>query len=155
MRPVNCSVTHLGVACAEFASPCRLIVPRSTLTYRDRSALGKLICTRFCRKINDKFEQKRSNVTTNFETRGQRPTWTNAQMARMAGQTADVSATCGSAPYFDPAVSGIDYPTGAGLFATASMGCGPRGSFSGGDIYGCEADLSEARRLQRAVVRRC
>ena len=49
-------------------------------------------------QINDKFKQKRSNVTINFETLGQGPTWTNAQMARIAGQTADVTATYGFAP---------------------------------------------------------
>ena len=37
-------------------------------------------------QINDKFKQKRSNVTINFETLGQGATWTNAQMARIAGQ---------------------------------------------------------------------
>jgi raffinose/stachyose/melibiose transport system substrate-binding protein len=49
-------------------------------------------------QINDKFKQKRSNVTVNFEPLGQGPTWTNAQMARIAGQTADVTATYGFAP---------------------------------------------------------
>jgi ABC-type glycerol-3-phosphate transport system substrate-binding protein len=49
-------------------------------------------------QINDKFKQKRSNVTINFEPLGQGPTWTNAQMARIAGQTADVTATYGFAP---------------------------------------------------------
>ena len=44
-------------------------------------------------QINDKFKQKRSNVTINFEPLGQGATWTNAQMARIAGQTADVTAT--------------------------------------------------------------
>jgi ABC-type glycerol-3-phosphate transport system substrate-binding protein len=34
----------------------------------------------------------------------------------------------------DPAFSGIDYPTGAGLFATGKYGMWPEGSFSGGDI---------------------
>jgi raffinose/stachyose/melibiose transport system substrate-binding protein len=36
--------------------------------------------------------------------------------------------------YFDPAFSGIDYPTGAGLFATGKYAMWPEGSFSGGDI---------------------
>ena len=49
-------------------------------------------------QIDDKFKQKRSNVTINFEPLGQGPTWTNAQMARIAGQTADVTATYGFAP---------------------------------------------------------
>ncbi|MDQ6670465.1 MAG: hypothetical protein M3069_06880 [Chloroflexota bacterium] len=49
-------------------------------------------------QINDKFKQKRPNVTINFEPLGQGPTWTNAQMARIAGQTADVTATYGFAP---------------------------------------------------------
>ncbi len=49
-------------------------------------------------QINDKFKQKRSNVTINFEPLGQGATWTNAQMARIAGQTADVTATYGFAP---------------------------------------------------------
>jgi raffinose/stachyose/melibiose transport system substrate-binding protein len=49
-------------------------------------------------QINDKFKQKRSNVTVNFEPLGQGATWTNAQMARIAGQTADVTATYGFAP---------------------------------------------------------
>jgi len=49
-------------------------------------------------QINDKFKQKRSNVTVNFEPLGQGPTWTNAQMARIAGQTTDVTATYGFAP---------------------------------------------------------
>jgi raffinose/stachyose/melibiose transport system substrate-binding protein len=48
--------------------------------------------------INDKFKQKRSNVTINFEPLGQGATWTNAQMSRIAGQTADVTATYGFAP---------------------------------------------------------
>src|SRR5213079_809452 len=39
-------------------------------------------------QINDKFKQKRPNVTINFEPLGQGATWTNAQMARIAGQTA-------------------------------------------------------------------
>jgi raffinose/stachyose/melibiose transport system substrate-binding protein len=34
----------------------------------------------------------------------------------------------------DPAFSGIDYPTGAGLFATGKYAMWPEGSFSGGDI---------------------
>jgi raffinose/stachyose/melibiose transport system substrate-binding protein len=49
-------------------------------------------------QINDKFKQKRPNVTVNFEPLGQGATWTNAQMARIAGQTADVTATYGFAP---------------------------------------------------------
>ncbi|HEY3059790.1 MAG TPA: hypothetical protein VGL99_12525 [Chloroflexota bacterium] len=49
-------------------------------------------------QINDKFKQKRSNATINFEPLGQGATWTNAQMARIAGQTADVTATYGFAP---------------------------------------------------------
>ncbi|MFN8521674.1 MAG: hypothetical protein U0821_01025 [Chloroflexota bacterium] len=49
-------------------------------------------------QINDKFKQKRSNVTINFEPLGQGATWTNAQMSRIAGQTADVTATFGFAP---------------------------------------------------------
>src|ERR1700730_12701761 len=49
-------------------------------------------------QINDKFKQKRSNVTINFEPLGQGATWTNAQMARIAGQTAEVTATYGFAP---------------------------------------------------------
>ena len=36
--------------------------------------------------------------------------------------------------YVDPAFSGIDYPTGAGLFATGKYAMWPEGSFSGGDI---------------------
>jgi raffinose/stachyose/melibiose transport system substrate-binding protein len=35
---------------------------------------------------------------------------------------------------FDPAFSGIDYPTSAGLFATGKYAMWPEGSFSGGDI---------------------
>jgi raffinose/stachyose/melibiose transport system substrate-binding protein len=49
-------------------------------------------------QINDKFKQKRPNVTINFETLGQGPTWTQAQTARISGQTADVTATYGFAP---------------------------------------------------------
>src|SRR5204863_9890019 len=49
-------------------------------------------------QIDDKFKQKRSNVTINFEPLGQGATWTNAQMARIAGQTTDVTATYGFAP---------------------------------------------------------
>ena len=37
--------------------------------------------------------------------------------------------------YFDPSFSGIDYPTGAGLFASGKYGMWPEGSFSAGDIY--------------------
>ena len=48
--------------------------------------------------INDKFKQKQPNVTINFEPLGQGATWTNAQMSRIAGQTADVTATYGFAP---------------------------------------------------------
>lgn len=39
-----------------------------------------------------------------------------------------------STKQFDPAFSGIDYPTGAGIFATGKYGMWPEGSFSGGDI---------------------
>ncbi len=49
-------------------------------------------------QINDKFKEKRSNVTINFEPLGQGATWTNAQMARIAGQTTDVTATYGFSP---------------------------------------------------------
>jgi raffinose/stachyose/melibiose transport system substrate-binding protein len=49
-------------------------------------------------QINDKFKQKRSNVTINFEPLGQGATWTQAQTARISGQTADVTATYGFAP---------------------------------------------------------
>jgi len=35
---------------------------------------------------------------------------------------------------FDPSFSGIDYPSGAGLFATGKYGMWPEGSYSGGDI---------------------
>ena len=49
-------------------------------------------------QINDQFKQKRPNVTVNFEPLGQGATWTNAQMARIAGQTTDVTATYGFAP---------------------------------------------------------
>lgn len=48
--------------------------------------------------INDKFKTKRPNATINFEPLGQGATWTNAQMSRIAGQTADVTATYGFAP---------------------------------------------------------
>src|SRR3954452_17962798 len=48
--------------------------------------------------INDKFKAKQPNVTINFEPLGQGATWTNAQMSRIAGQTADVTATYGFAP---------------------------------------------------------
>jgi raffinose/stachyose/melibiose transport system substrate-binding protein len=49
-------------------------------------------------QINDKYKQKKSNVTVNFEALGQGANWTNAQQARIAGQTADVTATYGFAP---------------------------------------------------------
>lgn len=49
-------------------------------------------------QINDKFKQKRPNVTVNFEPLGQGPTWQSAQKARIASQTADVTATFGFAP---------------------------------------------------------
>jgi raffinose/stachyose/melibiose transport system substrate-binding protein len=49
-------------------------------------------------QINDKFKQQKPNVTINFEPLGQGPTWTNAQMSRIAGQTTDVTATYGFAP---------------------------------------------------------
>jgi raffinose/stachyose/melibiose transport system substrate-binding protein len=39
-----------------------------------------------------------------------------------------------STKYFDPAFSGINYPTGASLFATGKYAMRPEGSFSGGDI---------------------
>jgi len=48
--------------------------------------------------INDKFKATNPNVTINFEPLGQGATWTNAQMSRIAGQTADVTATYGFAP---------------------------------------------------------
>jgi len=48
--------------------------------------------------INDKFKQVKPNVTVTFEPLGQGPTWTNAQMSRIAGQTTDVTATYGFAP---------------------------------------------------------
>ena len=68
-------------------------------------------------QINDKFKQQKPNVTINFEPLGQGATWTNAQMSRIAGQTADVTATYGFAPQdiinFQPDsqfidISGID-----------------------------------------------
>ncbi len=49
-------------------------------------------------KINDSFKQTNPNVTINFEMLGQGDTWTNAQQARIAAQTTDVSATYGFAP---------------------------------------------------------
>ncbi len=49
-------------------------------------------------QINDKFKQKKPNVTINFEMLGQGANWTNAQKARISGQTADVTATYGFAP---------------------------------------------------------
>src|SRR5262249_40318356 len=49
-------------------------------------------------KINDAFKQTNPNVTINFEMLGQGATWTNAQQARIAAQTTDVSATYGFAP---------------------------------------------------------
>jgi len=49
-------------------------------------------------QINDKFKQKRPNVTVSFEPLGQGAVWTNAQMSRIAGQTADVTATYGFSP---------------------------------------------------------
>ena len=48
--------------------------------------------------INDKYKATKPNVTITFEPLGQGPTWTNAQMSRIAGQTADVTATYGFAP---------------------------------------------------------
>ena len=48
--------------------------------------------------INTKFKEKKPNATINFEPLGQGATWTNAQMSRIAGQTADVTATYGFAP---------------------------------------------------------
>src|SRR5579859_4374126 len=63
-------------------------------------------------QINDQFKQKRSNDTVNFEPLGQGATWTNAQMARIAGQTTDVTATYGFAPQdiinFQPDTQFID-----------------------------------------------
>src|SRR4051794_14959164 len=67
--------------------------------------------------INDKYKQQKPNVTITFEPLGQGATWTNAQMSRIAGQTADVTATYGFAPQdiinFQPDsqfidISGID-----------------------------------------------
>jgi len=49
-------------------------------------------------QINDKYKEKKSNVTITFEPLGQGATWTNAQMSRIAGQTTDVTATYGFAP---------------------------------------------------------
>jgi hypothetical protein len=48
-------------------------------------------------QINDKFNQKRPNVTVSFEALGQGATWTNAQTSRIASQTADVTANFGFA----------------------------------------------------------
>jgi raffinose/stachyose/melibiose transport system substrate-binding protein len=63
-------------------------------------------------QINEKFKQKRSNVTVNFEPLGQGATWTTAQLARIAGQTTDVTATYGFAPQdiinFQPDTQFID-----------------------------------------------
>jgi raffinose/stachyose/melibiose transport system substrate-binding protein len=68
-------------------------------------------------QINDKYKQQKPNVTITFEPLGQGATWTNAQMSRIAGQTADVTATYGFAPQdiinFQPDsqfidISGID-----------------------------------------------
>jgi raffinose/stachyose/melibiose transport system substrate-binding protein len=49
-------------------------------------------------QMNDKFKQQKPNVTVNFEALGQGANWTNAQKARISGQTADVTATYGFAP---------------------------------------------------------
>lgn len=49
-------------------------------------------------QINDRFKQQKPNVTINFEMLGQGATWTNAQQARIASQTCDVTATYGFAP---------------------------------------------------------
>jgi raffinose/stachyose/melibiose transport system substrate-binding protein len=49
-------------------------------------------------QISDKFKQTKPNVTINFEMLGQGDTWNNAQQARIAAQTADVTATFGFAP---------------------------------------------------------
>lgn len=63
-------------------------------------------------QIDDRFKQKRSNVTINFEPLGQGATWTQAQTARIAGQTTDVTATYGFAPQdiinFQPDTQFID-----------------------------------------------
>jgi raffinose/stachyose/melibiose transport system substrate-binding protein len=48
--------------------------------------------------INDKYKATKPNVTITFEPLGQGPTWTNAQMSRIAAQTTDVTATYGFAP---------------------------------------------------------
>jgi raffinose/stachyose/melibiose transport system substrate-binding protein len=49
-------------------------------------------------QINNAFKQKQSNVTINFEMLGQGAQWTEAQKARIASQTADVTAGYGFAP---------------------------------------------------------
>jgi raffinose/stachyose/melibiose transport system substrate-binding protein len=49
-------------------------------------------------QISDKFKQTKPNVTINFEMLGQGDTWNNAQQARIAAQTTDVTATFGFAP---------------------------------------------------------
>jgi ABC-type glycerol-3-phosphate transport system substrate-binding protein len=63
-------------------------------------------------QINDKFKEKRPNVTVNFEPLGQGATWTSAQKARIASQTADVTATYGFAPQdiinFEPDTQFVD-----------------------------------------------
>jgi raffinose/stachyose/melibiose transport system substrate-binding protein len=63
-------------------------------------------------QINDKFKQKQPNVTINFEPLGQGATWTSAQKARIASQTADITATYGFAPQdiinFEPDQQFID-----------------------------------------------
>lgn len=63
-------------------------------------------------QINDKFKAKQPNVTINFEPLGQGATWTSAQKARIASQTADVSATYGFAPQdiinFEPDTQFLD-----------------------------------------------
>src|SRR3954453_2374288 len=48
--------------------------------------------------IDDKLKATKPNVTINFEPLGQGATWTNAQVSRIAGQTADVTATYGFSP---------------------------------------------------------
>jgi raffinose/stachyose/melibiose transport system substrate-binding protein len=63
-------------------------------------------------QINDKFKAKRPNVTVNFEPLGQGATWTSAQKARIASQTADITATYGFAPQdiinFEPDTQFVD-----------------------------------------------
>ena len=73
---------------------------------------------------------------------------------RPSGSSRSSGPRSSSTKYFDPAFSGIDYPTGAGLFATGKYAMWPEGSFSGGDIMAAKPTFQKLGAFNAPFVRR-